>query len=1007
MKRAHESILIPLFASLLASCSAPSAAPPTSEYAVRLSAAGVLTAFHAGMQLQTRFETAHVALLAAGSAGEATQPVDLAALAWGCESAMQELPGVKPATSAALPGGVAYQHADFEEWYVLGPAGLEQGFTIHRLPECAERGEPLRIELAFRDTPLLRRGADGEALLSAPGSQVIHYGQAFAKDAAGNARDVRISTDRTLALEIDARAASLPLRVDPLAWVQQGKLTPSDGAVGDFFGKSTAISGNTALVGAPAAGALGAAYVFVRSGTSWTLQQKLVASDGAPGDSFGTAVALSGDTALIGASSDDDTAVDAGSAYVFVRSGGSFAQRKKLVASDAAASDHFGASVALSGNFVLIGAPFKDSAGASNAGAAYVFQGSAATWTQQTELTPTNAAEDHNGAGVAISGNALAVSTDRPNGYAVSFYNLSGSAWLAGLGGVNSTSASFAHFGSALAMSANYTVIGGYAVDAGSATTPGSVLVVRNSTHGTQYLLKAGDPAANDQFGSSVAISENDTILIGSAKDDDKGTDSGSAYVFTLTTTWLQQQKLLASDGLAGDGFGSAVALSGSSALIGAPSFGDKTGSAYVLGFGSSNGTACAQNSECGSGFCVEKVCCNGACNGTCQSCLQKNKVGNTADGLCGNVRSNTDPLDACAASPPDTCGKTGVCDGKGACATYSQGTSCTYSACASPTSATLNSACNVSGECKPLATVACQLGYQCVAGVCKSGCQSNTDCDASLGFVCTQEGVCKQPKGGACNGDASCSTGACQWGSCCLPNADGVCIKPLGTECATGGECASGMCSSGVCCSTSCDGTCLSCALPASKGKCAPSEPGTSCALGNASTGQCDGQGQCTESMGGGGTSGQTGSGGDGQGGEFAGSSGIGQGASSGVGQGASSGVGQGASAGFGVAGDAGSGQGGRAGSGPGGTGAGATANAGSGPRAGAGGHTGGSVECTNDSQCTNGLACDPRSNTCQDQLVTACGCRVPTSRSTSNAQLTFLACTLSVMLARRKRRS
>ena len=159
-----------------------------------------------------------------------------------------------------------------------------------------------------------------------------------------------------------------------------------------------ALSGDTALVGACEQDRrrqdhAGAAYVFTRSGTSWSQQAELTASDAAANDNFGSSVALSGDTALVGAY--DKTVGGkrgAGAAYVFTRSGTSWSQQAELTASDAAAGDWFGNSVALSGDTALVGAYGKTVGGQNSAGAAYVFTRSGTSWSQQAELSAADAA---------------------------------------------------------------------------------------------------------------------------------------------------------------------------------------------------------------------------------------------------------------------------------------------------------------------------------------------------------------------------------------------------------------------------------------------------------------------------------------------------------------------------------------------------------------------------------------------------------------------------------------
>ncbi|HSN84954.1 MAG TPA: FG-GAP repeat protein, partial [Polyangiales bacterium] len=180
-------------------------------------------------------------------------------------------------------------------------------------------------------------------------------------------------------------------------WVEQQKLVAADGVAGDRFGVSVAIDGNTIVIGAErddpndasCTGSCdhGSAYVFVRDAFGvWTQQAKLTAGDAASSDTFGCAVAVSGDTALIGSRGDDDNGNGSGAAYVFQRSGASWLEQQKLGASDGAAADMFGAAVALDGNRAVIGAQGDDDNG-STSGAAYVFETSGGLWVEQQKLT--------------------------------------------------------------------------------------------------------------------------------------------------------------------------------------------------------------------------------------------------------------------------------------------------------------------------------------------------------------------------------------------------------------------------------------------------------------------------------------------------------------------------------------------------------------------------------------------------------------------------------------------
>jgi hypothetical protein len=176
-------------------------------------------------------------------------------------------------------------------------------------------------------------------------------------------------------------------------WTQQAKLVAADGAIGDNFGNRVFLAGDTALIGADGDdGIRGAAYVFTRTGTSWTQQAKLLASDGQGEDFFGDFVSLSGDTAIIGAAGDDDNGDWSGSAYVFIRNNTTWTQQAKLLASDGYAWDYFGDSVSLSGDTAVITAPQDDDNGVDS-GSAYVFTRTGTTWTEQQKLIASDGQE--------------------------------------------------------------------------------------------------------------------------------------------------------------------------------------------------------------------------------------------------------------------------------------------------------------------------------------------------------------------------------------------------------------------------------------------------------------------------------------------------------------------------------------------------------------------------------------------------------------------------------------
>jgi hypothetical protein len=327
---------------------------------------------------------------------------------------------------------------------------------------------------------------------------------------------------------------------DGTVWTQQAKLTPSDGAAEDQFGHSVAISGDYALVGAPYdddnGAESGAAYVFKRDGTVWMQQAKLKPVDGAAEDFFGASVSIDDDYVLIGVPGDDDHGSGSGATYIFKRDVTSWSEQNKLMAGDGQAADRLGASVSLSDIYALVGAPGDDGSG-SGSGAAYVFKRDVADWTQEAKLTADDgAAEDRMGTSVSLSG--------------------------------------------------MYAIVGAPEDDDNGSESGSAYLFERDGNLWTEVQkLRALDASAEDFFGESVSIA-GAYAAVGAPGDDGHGSGSGAAYVFKLgVTDWVQQDKLTASDGLAGDRLGECVAISGSDVIVGAVEadiLGQDSGAAYV-----------------------------------------------------------------------------------------------------------------------------------------------------------------------------------------------------------------------------------------------------------------------------------------------------------------------------------------------------------------------------------------------------------------------------------------
>jgi hypothetical protein len=355
---------------------------------------------------------------------------------------------------------------------------------------------------------------------------------------------------------------------------EQQKLTASDGVAEDRFGVSVCISGNTALIGAPwDENGTGSAYVFRYNGSTWAEEQKLTANDGAAGDYFGYSVSISDNTALIGRECSGNRT---GSAYVFRYDGSTWEEEQKLTASDSAAMDYFGYSVSISDNTALIGAECSE----NHTGSAYVFRYDGYTWVEEQKLTASDRATwQHFGNSVSISDNTALIGAPLVEGYTGSAYifRYDGSTWVEEQKLIASDGATWDEFGNSVSISGNTALI---AADC-SGNRTGSAYVFRydGSTWAEEQKLTASDGVAMDYFGGSISISDN-TALIG-APWDENGT--GSAYVFRYDgSTWVEEQKLTASDGAPGDKFGS-VSISDNAALIGAPWDKNGTGSAYIF----------------------------------------------------------------------------------------------------------------------------------------------------------------------------------------------------------------------------------------------------------------------------------------------------------------------------------------------------------------------------------------------------------------------------------------
>jgi len=459
-----------------------------------------------------------------------------------------------PATSITTQGSrVEYLRGPVIEWYDNKPEGIEQGFIVTQ--PLNQAGE-LRLEVNVNGLTVSSSDHTTIQLLSSSGGSnhsnhpLLSYSKLSAWDTDGKLLPAHMeSTSNGITLIVSSTGASYPITIDPLITTLEQKLGPEPVATGDYFGMSLALSDDTALIGVPfdntASGTdAGSAYIFSRSGSTWYQQAKLTSADAAAGDIFGSSVSLSNNTALISAPYDNTPAgTYTGSAYVFTRSGTIWSQQSKFMSADATTGDFFGSSVAISGDTALIGAFRDDTAAGTDSGSAYVFTRSGTTWSQQAKLT----------AGDGVS---------------------------------------YSDFGTSVSLSGNTALIGAYYTGSYffAEDVVGSAYVFTRSgnTWSQQAKLTAGDGALYNSFGLSVAL-DADTALVSAYQDDTPaGTSTGSAYIFTRSgTTWSQQAKLMATDAVSGNKFGFSVALSDNTALVSAPhnstAAGTSAGSAYVF----------------------------------------------------------------------------------------------------------------------------------------------------------------------------------------------------------------------------------------------------------------------------------------------------------------------------------------------------------------------------------------------------------------------------------------
>ena len=514
-------------------------------------------------------------------------------------------PAVEPIASG---NRVEYRRGPVTEWYVNGPLGLEQGFTLAR-----PLGSPLRIQLSGTLTPRV----EGRTVLF---GDVFRLRGLLAYDADLRPVPARFAVEgRALLIRVDDRTARYPISVDP--FVERARFQSSPSQAGAAFGEAVAIEGDTIVVGAlgesaAAGSAVGAAYVFVRPPEGWASPQtqsaRLSASDGAELDQLGTSVAVEGETVIAGALWHDTAGMsNRGAAYVFTRPPGGWAgdltETARLIASDGAASDQFGIELAFEAGAAVIAANGDD----LGRGSAYVFVRPPGGWTglaTESAKLIVSAADRAVGdelSRVAIDGDTVVASAPGDNGFrgAAYVFERPAGGWSGTVNEVAKLTASDAvaneQDGQSIAIDSGTVAVGASIDTVAGIARRGALYVYERPLAGWSgpqteaAKLIVSDGSEDDRLGFSVAV-EGGTIVGGAYQeyDGDGSVDfgRGAAYVYVRpdagwSGTQTETTKLRRAGGERNDFFGQALALRGDALVVGAPGVGTSTadGAAFVF----------------------------------------------------------------------------------------------------------------------------------------------------------------------------------------------------------------------------------------------------------------------------------------------------------------------------------------------------------------------------------------------------------------------------------------
>ena len=795
-------------------------------------------------RIKTRFERTGITI-EPDSKGSWRLGIDL--VSYGCANTTSHQVG--DATPHVTRNKVTYHHqppggTPISEWYVHGPLGLEQGFTLPTAPTCA--GDVI-IEMESTGDLIPTLASDGRSIQfrSPRGVTGPSYRDLYVRDATGRELEANLRVKgKRFAIRVDVAGAKFPVRIDPIIALQQHVLV---GDADSEFGAAVAIDGNTLFVGAPERGNYdtGLLAVYEWDGSAFIAESEFI---GANYRNLGSCAAIDGNYAV----------VCGDNSYVYQRSAGVWQQGPKFYGDQADLSGGVIAAVTTAHLtfYEGSGSTWTDVSDFERAGTIYEYDRQAAVYGnhafhvyQYTAAPVPWVAHYVRGASTwtledfhfaygpnSVSMDGTWAMFGESSESSVHFYELSGGSWT-----LRSTIPNGSSLGTKVSVS------GDVAVASDAATDLAYLYQRTGSTWSEVDEFGPSDTAAS--FGSSIAIDGN-LIAVGAPNEDSvyifrRGLDLGDAC-----TTDEECAAGICADSVCCDARCDGLCEACTAALKGEGSDGacgpivkdsdpdDEciddgspacTGNGMCDGNGSCDTYAgagctpspCNGNNDCTSGHCVDGICCDEGCTGLCKACTTHLK-GAGVNGVCDFIIDGRDQAHECATIGSGACEGDSVCNGVGACRSVLAGTVCVAGDCADTTQANNPDLCDATGTCVDMGTTQCGT-YICSGGECLSSCSGNGDCQT--GYECL---------GG------SCGVG-----------------KNQGEACTTNTECSSQHCVEGVCCNEACTESCRSCLeqnkVAGSDGTCGYVKPGTDPKDGCAASatecladGYCDGQGSC-----------------------------------------------------------------------------------------------------------------------------------------------------------------